>query len=70
MTETNQTKTERLAQLQDELADLKGKLPEHCAGTKEYITVHRATAAHWQRIEEIEEEIGTLKKELGGLKRP
>lgn len=65
MSERTQTKTEQLTKLQTELADLKQKLPEHCAGTKQYISVHRANITHWQRMEELEEEIATLQKELG-----
>jgi len=62
----NQSKQEKLAQLQESLKDLKATLPEHCAGRTGYISVHHASLAHWQRIEELEEEIKTLNKELTG----
>jgi len=65
MAKKQETKAEELARLQQELADLKGTLPEHCYGTKGYISVHRATPAHWQKIEETEERIKQLKAELG-----
>jgi len=60
-----ETKEQRLRRLEQELKDLKATLPEHCYGTKGYIGVHRATPAHWQKIEEAEEEIKKLKEELG-----
>ena len=60
-----ETKEQRLSRLEQELKDLKATLPEHCYGTKGYIGVHRATPAHWQKIEEAEEEIKKLKEELG-----
>ena len=64
--ETNdQTKEERLISLERQLADLKAKLPEHCHGTDGYISDHRAKPEHWQKIEDTEEEIKTLKAELG-----
>jgi len=40
-------------------------LPEHCSGTKGYVGVHAASPAHWQRIEDVEEEIEKLKSDLG-----
>jgi hypothetical protein len=55
---------EELARLETELSDLKGTLPEHCYGTKGYIGVHRASPAHWQKIEETEERIKELKSQL------
>ena len=61
--ETNQ---EKLAQLQEELKRLKGTLPEHCSGTEGYVGVHHASAAHWLKIEEIEEQIKKLKSETNG----
>ena len=60
-----ETKEEELARLERDLEDLKKTLPEHCYGTKGYIGVHRATPAHWQKIEEIEERIKQLKEDLG-----
>jgi len=65
MEKDQQTKPERLARLQEELHELKSTLPEHCYGTEGYISVHRATPAQWQKVEEIEEEISRLKEELG-----
>jgi len=65
MEKDQETKQERLARLEEELQELKSTLPEHCYGTEGFISVHRATPAHWQKVEEIEEEIGRLKKELG-----
>ena len=43
---------------------MKATLPEHCYGTKGYIGVHHATPAHWQKIEEVEEEISRLNAEI------
>ncbi len=63
---TNQTNEERLARLKQELARLKATLPEHCSGTQSYVGVHQASAAHWLKIEDIEEQIKKLEAELGG----
>ena len=60
---SNETKQEKLARLEEELKELKAVLPEHCYGTKGYTDVHHASAAHWQKIEEIEEQIEKLKAE-------
>jgi hypothetical protein len=65
MAKTQKTKEERLARLEKELGDLKAALPEHCYGSEGYISDHRATPAHWQKIEDVEEEIKKLKAELG-----
>ena len=62
---SEETKEERLFRLEEELEELKATLPEHCSGTKSYISVHRASPTHWQKIEDIEEEIKQLKAELG-----
>ena len=59
-----ETKKERLVRLERELADLKALLPEHCSGTDGYVGVHAASPTHWQRIEDLEEEIEKLKAEL------
>ena len=59
--ETNQ---EKLSRLEHELEELRATLPEHCSGTTDYIEVHRASPDHWQKIEDIEEEIKKLKAEL------
>jgi hypothetical protein len=65
MAKERETKRERLARLEGELTELKKTLPEHCYGTKGYISVHRATPKHWELIEQKEDEINRLKKELG-----
>lgn len=65
MTKQMETKQQELARLQKELADLKKMLPEHCSGREGYIDVHRASSAHWLKIEETEEQIEKLKAELG-----
>jgi len=57
-------KKARLAKLQETLKDLKDTLPEHCAGRTEFISVHHASLSHWQKIEELEDEIKALQKEL------
>ena len=62
---SEETKEERLSRLEQELKELKATLPEHCSGTKGYVSVHHASTAHWQRIEETEEQIAKLKAELG-----
>jgi hypothetical protein len=59
------TKQERLSRLEEELKDLKATLPEHCYGTKGYTNVHHASAAHWQKIEDLEDEIEKLRTQLG-----
>ena len=56
-----ETKQAKLARLQEELKDLKATLPEHCAGRTEFISVHHASLTHWQKIEELEDEITALK---------
>ena len=61
---SKETKDDKLSRLEQELRELKATLPEHCSGTKGYISVHHASTAHWQRIEDIEEEIEKLKAEL------
>ena len=62
---SEETKEERLSRLEQELKELKATLPEHCSGTKGYVSVHHASTAHWQRIEETEEQIARLKADLG-----
>ena len=66
MDPSQETKQQRLARLEKELAQLKDALPEHCHGSDGYISDHHATPEHWQKIEDLEEEIGKLKAELGG----
>jgi hypothetical protein len=62
---SEETKEERLSRLEQELKELKATLPEHCSGTKGYVSVHHASTTHWQRIEETEDQIAKLKVELG-----
>ncbi len=64
MAKKKETRDQELARLEEELAELKKTLPEHCYGTKGYVGVHRATPAHWQKLEETEERIEQLKAEL------
>ena len=64
MPQEQETKEQRLARLEDELKQLKVTFPEHCYGREGYISVHRATPEHWQRIEDTEDEIEKLKAEL------
>ena len=66
MQKNNETAEERLSRLQQELADMQAKMPEHCHGQEGFISDHRATPEHWQRIEDLEEEIATLKAKLSG----
>jgi hypothetical protein len=65
MSPNPETKEQCLERLQQELRDLKSKLPEHCAGTNQYISTHRTNLTHWQKIEDTEDAIAKLKKELG-----
>ena len=60
-----ETNEEKLSRLKQELGRLKSTLPEHCSGTESYISVHRASATHWRKIEDIEEQIKKLEAELG-----
>ena len=60
-----ETPKERLVRLERELADLKATLPEHCSGTDGYVGLHAASPTHWQKIEDLEEEIEKLKADLG-----
>ena len=64
MDQSQETKEQRFARLEKELAALKDTLPEHCYGADGYISDHRATPEHWQKIEDLEEEIQKLKAEL------
>ena len=59
-----ETPREKLVRLERELADLKASLPEHCSGTEGYVGVHAASPTHWQKIEDLEEEIEKLKSGL------
>ena len=66
MQQDDETTEERLSRLQQELADMHAKMPEHCHGQDGYISDHRATPEHWQKIEDLEEEIAALKAKLPG----
>ena len=65
MDERSETKEEKLARLEKDLGDLKARLPEHCSGTEGFVSVHRANPEHWQKIEDLEDEIKQLKTALG-----
>ena len=65
MAKSDETNEQRLARLEKELAELKNTLPEHCHGTDGFISDHRASPEHWQKIEDLEGEIQKLKAELG-----
>jgi archaellum component FlaC len=62
---SKETDEEKLVRLEQELKELKATFPEHCSGTKGYVSVHQASTTHWRKIEDIEEEIEKLKVELG-----
>ena len=66
MENKQESRQERLARLEQELADLKAALPEHCHGAEGYISDHRASPDLWDKIEQVEEEIKGLKAESGG----
>jgi len=61
---SKETNKEKLARLQDELKRLKSTLPEHCTGREGYVGMHHASAAHWLKIEEVEEQIKKLQAEM------
>lgn len=62
---SKESNDEKLARLQEELKRLKSTLPEHCSGTEGYVGVHHASAEHWLKIEELEEQIKKLQGEMG-----
>ncbi len=66
MRKNNETAEERLSRLQQELADMNDKRPEHCHGKEGFISDHRASPEHWQKVEDLEEQIAALKAELAG----
>ena len=66
MSDTREEKQKELAALKEQISDLKKTFPEHCYGTKGYIGVHRATPEHYQKYEDLEEQIEKLTKELEG----
>jgi len=61
---SEETKEQELSRLEQDLKELQATLPEHCSGTAGYISAHHASTAHWQRIEDLEEQIEKLKAEL------
>jgi len=63
MAKPEETREARLARLEKELVDRKEALPEHCRGTDGYISDHRASPEHWQKIEDLEQEIEKLRAE-------
>lgn len=65
MPKETETREQRLTRLEDELKQLKSTFPEHCYGREGYISVHRASPAHFQKLEDTEDEINKLKAELG-----
>ncbi len=65
MSETPESKPAQVERLEAQLDALKNALPEHCTGTDGYIALHRANPEHWQKIEELEDQIGKLKAEIG-----
>jgi len=62
---TKETKEEKLSRLERELKNLRATFPEHCSGRQDYVGVHATSPAHWQKIEDLEEEIRKLQAELG-----
>ncbi|MBM4086875.1 MAG: hypothetical protein FJ272_18970 [Planctomycetes bacterium] len=65
MGKSHETKEEKLARREGELKDLKARLPEHCSGTKGYVSVHGAQPSLWQKIEDVEDEIKQIRADLG-----
>ncbi|MBM4348728.1 MAG: hypothetical protein FJ106_02405 [Deltaproteobacteria bacterium] len=59
-------KQEKLEELKAKLDELKGRDPSHCSGTDTFVghTGHTMSPELFQRIEELEEEIKKLEKEL------
>jgi hypothetical protein len=62
---TKEETEEKLARLEKGLQDLKISLAEHCYGNDGFISIHRTSAEHWQKIEDLEGEIRNLRAELG-----
>ena len=56
---------DELARLRAELADLKGRLPEHCSGTQGYVG-HQPSIKLVQKIEVLEERISQIKSGSSG----
>jgi len=57
-------KKKKLKELKARLADLKGRDPSHCSGTRTYVP-HTIPPTLWQEIEDLEEEIKALEAEAG-----
>jgi len=59
-------KQERLNELKKKLDELRGRDPSHCSGTDTFVghTGHTMSPELFQKIEELEEEIKKLEKEL------
>lgn len=64
MDQNKQLKQDRLARFQEDLRELKAALPGRCSASKESAGAHDASPAHWQKIEDLEEEIKALAAEL------
>jgi hypothetical protein len=62
---TNESEEEKLSRFERELKHLRASLPEHCSGRHDYVGAHAASPAHWQKTEDLEDEIKGLKAELG-----
>ena len=58
----NEGKQKKLADLKERLADLKGRDPSHCSGTRTYVP-HTIPPTMWQEIEDLEDEIKALESE-------
>ena len=57
------SKTDELAKLEEELKDLKSRLPAHCSDTATYVG-HQPPIALIEKIEELEERIQRLRAEM------
>ena len=55
---------EKLAELKAQLKDLEGRNPAHCSDTRGYVG-HQLSAELFQKIEDLEEEISELERQLG-----
>lgn len=59
-------KQKKLEELKAKLDELKGRDPSHCSGTDTFVghTGHTMSPELFQKIEELEEEIKKVEKEL------
>jgi archaellum component FlaC len=55
----------QLEALKKKLEDLKKRRPEHCAGTEEFVGVNKMSPELIGEIEELEDQVEALEKELG-----